>query len=120
MKPTRLLGVHHSSGDLCALRNDKVAVKEDRPRTAGRKDIPDMVIVTRKLSSTVTLMVVPSGMTNSFLLSNKRPRAPLDSSLAAAVVFAESVSFAALGDVVQPSSASGKTTPSTITTKDLP
>jgi hypothetical protein len=43
----------------------------------------------------------------------------LDSSLAAAAVFVESASFAAVGDVVQPASASGKTTPSTITIADF-
>src|SRR5258708_16451238 len=71
------------------------------------------------VSSIVTRMVVPSGMTNSLRVSNKRPRALLGSSLAAAAVFVESASFAALGDVVQPASASGKTTLSTITTTDF-
>ncbi len=80
---------------------------------------PAWLLLLDSVSSIVTRMVVPSGMTNSFRVSNKRPRALLDSSLAAAAVFAGSASFAALGDVVQPASASGKTTPSTITMADF-
>src|SRR5258707_9615066 len=48
VKTTRLLGVHHSSGDLCALRNNNVAVNDDRLRSACRKDIPDVAVVTRE------------------------------------------------------------------------
>src|SRR5258708_5234577 len=80
---------------------------------------PAWLLLLDSVSSIVTRMVVPSGMTNSLRVSNKRPRALLGSSLAAAAVFVESASFAALGDVVQPASASGKTTLSTITTTDF-
>src|SRR5258706_2022033 len=48
VKPTRLLGIHHSSGDLGALRNNNVAVDDDRLRSACRKDIPDVAVVTRE------------------------------------------------------------------------
>src|ERR1700738_555644 len=90
------------------------------PEGIPAKISPAWLLLLDSVSSIVTRMVVPSGMMNSFRLSNKRPRALLDSSLATAAVFAGSASFAALGDVVQPANASGKTTLSTITMTDFP
>src|SRR5258707_14018617 len=42
VKPTRLLGVHPSSGDLCALRNNNISLSNKQLRGALRKDIPDL------------------------------------------------------------------------------
>src|SRR5258706_14990764 len=47
VKPTRLLGVHYSSGNLRALRNNNVAVNDDGLRSACRKDFAGVAVVTR-------------------------------------------------------------------------